>query len=308
MLRRVDPAGRAAYPRRVSSPQPIPGLHALAGRYDALLCDVWGVIHNGVESFPAACDALVRWNAEHSPVVLISNSPRPSADVTPQLRALGVPDAAWAGFVTSGDVTREAIAARAPAGQRTAVWHIGAPRDGVLLDGLAVERVGPEEAAFVVCSGPQDDERETAEDYRGRLELCVGRGLEMVCANPDRVVQRGDRLIPCGGALADLYEALGGRVTMAGKPYPPIYEATLAEAERLAGRPLARDRVLAVGDGLLTDVAGANRAGLPLLFVATGIHAGDIVGAEGALDPERAGRFLAEAGARADYVCGDLAW
>ncbi len=304
----VDRADRAAYPPGVPAPQLIPGLSSLAGRYDALLCDVWGVIHNGVASFPTACEALVRWNAEVSPVVLISNSPRPSADVVPQLRGLGVPEAAWAGFVTSGDVTREAIAARTPQGSRTPVWHIGAPRDRVLIEGLAVERVGPEAAAFVVCSGPEDDERETAEDYRGRLELCAGRGLEMVCANPDRVVQRGDRLIACGGALADLYEALGGRVTMAGKPYPPIYEAALAETERLVGGPLARGRVLAVGDGLLTDVMGANRAGLPLLFVATGIHAGDIVGAEGGLDAGRVGRFLAEAGAHADYVGGDLAW
>ena len=300
----------AAPPTRsgVSSPQLIPGLSALAGRFDALLCDVWGAIHNGVERFPAACEALVRWNAEHSPVVLISNSPRPSPDVVPQLRGLEVPDAAWSGFVTSGDVTREEIAQRAPAGALTPVWHIGGDRDRVLLDGLSVERTGPEAAAFVVCSGPQDDERETAEDYRGRLELCAARGLEMVCANPDRVVQRGDRLITCGGALADLYEALGGRVTMAGKPYPPIYAAALAEAERLAGRPLDRRRVLAVGDGMLTDVMGAERAGLPLLFIATGIHAADIVDAEGGLDPARAGRFLHEAGTRADYVSGDLAW
>jgi ribonucleotide monophosphatase NagD (HAD superfamily) len=129
-----------------------------------------------------------------------------------------------------------------------------------------------------------------------------------VCANPDRVVQRGDRLIVCGGALADLYEALGGRVTMAGKPYPPIYAATLAVAEDAAGRPLSRDRVLAVGDGLPTDVRGANQAGLALLFVAAGIHGAELRDAQGRVDAERAGRFLAEAGARADYVCGDLAW
>ncbi len=305
---RVDLARGAAYPPDVPIPQPLPGLRALAGCCDALLCDVWGVIHNGERSFPEACDALVRWNAGVSPVVLVSNSPRPSHDVTPQLRALGVPDAAWGGFVTSGDVTREEIAARAPAGGRTPVWHMGAPRDHTLLEGLAVERVGPEEAAFVVCSGLADDERETAQDYRARLEICAARGLEMVCANPDRVVQRGERMIVCGGALADLYEALGGRVVMAGKPYPPIYDAALAQAGRLAGRPLGRDRVLAVGDGLPTDVVGANRAGLALLFVAAGIHAADVVGADGALDAGRAGRFLAEAGARADFVCGHLAW
>lgn len=285
-------------------PELIPGLHALAGRYDALLCDVWGVIHNGRESFPAACDALVRWNAEVAPVVLITNSPRLSADVREQLRGLRVPDAAWGGIATSGDVTRAEIARRGPA----RVWHIGPPRDHVLLAGLPLERVGPEAADFIACSGPEDDETETAEDYRARLEVAAARGIDMICANPDRVVQRGDRLIPCGGALADLYEGLGGRVIMAGKPYPPIYAAALAEAERLAGRPLDRSRVLAVGDGLLTDVMGADRAGLPLLFIATGIHAADIVDAEGALDRDRAARFLADAGTHAAHMSGDLAW
>ena len=188
------------------------------------------------------------------------------------------------------------------------IWNIAPPRDGTLLAGLPLERVGPEEADFVVCSGPEDDERETAEDYRGRLEVCAARGLEMVCANPDRVVQRGERMIVCGGALADLYGALGGRVVMAGKPYPPIYAATLAEAERLAGRALERARVLAVGDGLLTDAPGANRAGLPLLFVAAGIHGAELLGPGGGLDPRRAGEVLAQAGARADHVIADLAW
>ncbi len=286
------------------APEPIPGLGALAGRYDALLCDVWGVIHNGRESFPAACDALVRWGREVGPVVLISNSPRPSHDVVGQLRALGVPDAAWSGFVTSGDVTREEIAARAPA----RVWHIGAPRDRVLLEGLPVERTGPEDADFVVCSGPEHDERETAEDYRARLVVCAGRGLPMICANPDRVVQRGDRLIVCGGALADLYETLGGEVVMAGKPFPPIYAATLAEADRLAGRTLDRRRVLCIGDGLQTDVAGANRAGLPLLFVAAGIHAADLRDGAGDVDAQLAAALLSAAHARADQVIGDLAW
>ena len=300
----VDPARRAAYPPRVPTPQLIPGLSALAGRFDALLCDVWGVIHDGVERFPSACEALVRWNAEVSPVVLISNAPRPSVDVVPQLRALEVPASAWSGFVTSGDVTREAMAARGAA----CVWRIGPERDAPLFAGLSLQETGPEDADFIACSGLVDDERETAEDYRTRLGVAAARGLEMICANPDRVVQRGDRLIPCAGALADLYEGLGGRVTMAGKPFPPIYAAALSQAERAVGRPLDRSRVLAVGDGLLTDVMGAERAGLPLLFIATGIHAQDIVDAEGGLDAERAGRFLAEAGTQAAYVSGDLAW
>ncbi len=288
----------------MSAPEPIAGLHVLAERYDVLLCDVWGVIHNGRERFPEACAALVRWRAEVGPVVLISNSPRPSHDVVPQLRSLLVPDDAWSGFVTSGDVTREELARRAPA----RVWHIGAAKDHVLIEGLELDAVGPETADFVCVSGPRDDQTETAEDYRATLGIAAARGLPLVCANPDRVVQRGDRLITCGGALADLYEGLGGEVVMAGKPFAPIYRATLAEAERLTGRPVDRSRVLCVGDGLLTDVAGANRAGLPLLFVANGVHAADIVDAEGALDPAGAAAFLAEAGAVADHLIADLAW
>ena len=286
------------------SPDLITGLRELAGRYDVLLCDVWGVIHNGRERFPAACEALVRWGAEVGPVVLISNSPRPSPDVVFQLRKLDVPEAAWSGLVTSGDVTRAELRTRAPA----RVWHVGAPRDRTLLEGIELERVGPEEADFVCVSGPEDDETETAETYRARLEVCAARGLTLVCANPDRVVQRGDRMITCGGALADLYEGLGGEVVMAGKPFPPIYAATLAEAERLLGRPLDHSRVLCVGDGLLTDVAGANRAGLPLLFVTEGIHAADMRAAEGGLDPDAARRFLADAGASADHLIAELAW
>ena len=296
------------YPARVPAPLTAPdvveGLSALAGRYDAVLCDVWGVIHNGRESFPQACDALARWNAAQGPVVLISNAPRLSVDVVPQLHSLQVPDAAWAGFVSSGDVTRVELARRAPG----RVWHVGAARDAPLIAGLDLVRAGPEDADFVCVSGPEDDETETAEDYRARLEVCAARGLELVCANPDRVVQRGDRLITCGGALADLYEALGGRVVMAGKPFTPIYDAAFAEAERLAGRALERARVLAVGDGLLTDVFGANRYGLPLLFCAGGIHAADILGAEGGLDAERAARFLAEAGAHAEHMTAELRW
>ena len=277
----------------------IRGLSEIADRYDALLCDVWGVIHNGRESFPAACEALAAFARTRGPVVLISNAPRPSLDVVPQLRALGVPDAAWSGFVSSGDATRAELLARSPG----RAWWIGPERERVLFDGVDLAFTGPAEADFVAVTGLVDDETEMPEDYRGELAVAADRGLVMVCANPDRVVQRGDRLAPCGGALADLYETLGGQVVMAGKPYPPIYAMTLAEADRLAGRLLDRARVLCVGDGLLTDAFGANRAGLPLLFCASGVHAAEV-----AAFPGGAAAFLSAAGAHADHLIDELVW
>jgi HAD superfamily hydrolase (TIGR01459 family) len=277
----------------------------IADRYDVLLCDVWGVIHNGRESFPEACAALVRFRETRGPVVLISNSPRPSKDVVHQLRALGVPDDAWSGFVTSGDATRDALAERAPG----PAWALGPARDAPLYEGTGVAYAEtPEEAAFVSCTGPFDDEKDTPEDYRERFEICVARGLEMVCANPDRVVQRGDKLIYCAGALADLYAELGGRVFMAGKPYAPIYESALSGAAGLLGRPLDTARVLAIGDGIPTDVLGANNQGLDVLFVAAGIHGEESSGPDGRLDPERVRGLLERAQVHARWAIRDLIW
>ncbi|MGR4864236.1 TIGR01459 family HAD-type hydrolase [Caulobacter sp. LARHSG274] len=280
------------------------GLSALADRYDVLLCDVWGVIHNGVESFPAACAALVEWRAHHGPVILISNAPRPSADVVAQLDGLGVPREAWSAFVTSGDATRALLRERAPG----PVWTVGPERDAVLYADLGLAFSGPQDAAFISVSGLQDDEAEDPEDYRARLGLAAERGLTLVCANPDRVVQRGDRLIYCGGALADLYEGLGGTVLMAGKPYAPIYDLALAEASALKGGPVDRSRVLCIGDGVITDVKGAHDQGLACLFIAKGIHGEAAISPDGTLDPVAVERLLAAESLGATHAMGDLVW
>lgn len=279
------------------------GLSTLAARYDVLLCDVWGVIHNGRASFPDACAALARWRAEAGPVVLISNSPRPAHSVVPQLDHLGVPRESWSVLVTSGDATRALLADRAPG----PAWALGPDRDAPLYEGLGLAFAGPEAAAFISCTGPYDDEVETPEDYRDRFEAAIRRDLEMICANPDIVVQRGDKLIYCGGALAEFYAGLGGRVLMAGKPWSPIYDLALDEAERLLGRPLDESRVLAVGDGVATDVRGANTQGLDVLFVASGIHGAELIGAAG-LDPDAIDAALAEQTASAAYAMADLVW
>ena len=256
------------------------GLAAVADRYDVLLCDVWGVIHNGRESFPDACAALARWRRERGPVVLISNSPRPAADVVHQLDGLGVPRDAWTAFVTSGDATRVLLAARAPG----PAWRIGPDRDGPLYDGLGLEFSDLDQAAFIACTGPNDDEVETPEDYRAALTHAAARGLDMICANPDLVVQRGERLIYCGGALAAFYETLGGQAIMAGKPHAPIYDLALDAARRALPNPLDRKRVLAIGDAMATDIAGARAQNLDVLFIADGIHRAEVVTAGGELD------------------------
>lgn len=287
----------------MSALKPISGLADLTDRYDVLLSDVWGVIHNGRESFPAACAALARWRAERGPVVLISNSPRPSADVVAQLDSLGVPREAWSAFVSSGDATRVLLAQHAPG----PAWRIGPDRDAPLYAGLPLEFSNAEAARFISVTGPYDDEVETPEDYRAPLAAAAARGLEMICANPDLVVQRGDKLIYCGGALAQLYEQLGGKVLMAGKPHPAIYDLCLAEAQALLGRPVDRARVLCIGDGLPTDLKGANAQELDVLFVASGIHGDETIGPDG-LRPDATEAFLKAGGVTATWAIADLAW
>jgi len=272
----------------------IQGLSAIADRYDAVLCDVWGVIHNGVESFAPACEALIRFGETRGPIVLISNAPRPASAVHSQLRQLHVPDAAWQGFVTSGDATRALLAAYAPG----PVFRIGPERDLPLYEGLGLVFSDLESARVIGCAGLFDDEIETAEDYREILRRAKTRNLPFICANPDRVVQRGARLIPCAGAVADVYTELGGEVLMAGKPYAPTYDLALTEASRLAGGPVDRARVLCIGDGIPTDVKGANDQGLDCLFVTGGIHGADE-------DPHA---LLAAAGAHAAYSLEALRW
>ena len=287
----------------MSLPEPIQGLDEIADRYDVVLSDVWGVIHNGRERFAPACRALSAFAEQRGPVILISNAPRPAADVVPQLDDLGVPRTAWSTLITSGDATRALLADRAPG----PVWAIGPDRDAALYAGLGLELTGPEDAALICVTGPYDDETETAEDYRERFEAILPRRLPLLCANPDIVVQRGDRLIPCAGALARLYADLGGEVRMAGKPHAPIYDLCIAEAEARLGRPVDRRRVLCIGDGIPTDILGANGQDLDVLFVAGGIHGAELLGPQG-LDMAATQGLLAQAGAGAQWASGALDW
>ncbi|MGV8936216.1 MAG: TIGR01459 family HAD-type hydrolase [Allorhizobium sp.] len=245
-------------------------LGAVTERYDVILCDVWGVLHNGVDAFPQASEALTAARAAGLTVVLITNSPRPAPGVVPQLKMIGVSDSAYDRMVTSGDVTRRLISE----GPKK-VFLLGPERDLPLFDGLDVELSSAEDADSIVCTGLFDDETETPEDYHDMLVAFQLRGVPFICANPDLIVERGSRMIPCAGALAAYYEQLGGETRVAGKPYAPIYAAALAEARDHRGSDIDLKRVLAIGDGMPTDVRGALDAGLDLLYISGGIHAAE---------------------------------
>ncbi|MGI9481653.1 MAG: TIGR01459 family HAD-type hydrolase [Hyphomicrobiales bacterium] len=253
----------------------------LAGRYDGWLCDVWGVVHNGVRAYDGAVEALTRFREGGGRVVLITNAPRPAASVVPQLRQLGVPGEAYDAVVTSGDVTHELVRENTA----TRLFHLGPERDLPLLKGLESQLVPFDEANAVLLTGALDDENETAEDYRPFLEDVLARKLALYCANPDLVVQRGDRLLICAGAIAKLYSEIGGEVHIAGKPHAPIYDAAREHLAELAEHKIAHDRLLAIGDGLPTDVKGAHMQNLDVLFLTGGIFAGEM---DGPLNENRA--------------------
>jgi HAD superfamily hydrolase (TIGR01459 family) len=246
------------------------GLSALAPQYDVIFSDVWGVLHNGVSAWPSASQALVKFRESGGTVVLVSNAPRPSSVVITQLDHVGVPREAWDGIVTSGDVTRMELDRRGI----TRLHHIGPPRDEDVFKGL--ERVAPEEAPVAVITGLDDDYTETPDDYRERMKALAAYGIDLICANPDRVVERAGILTWCAGAIADLYEEFGGHVVHIGKPFPGVYEEALRIALQKRGKVTPKSRVLMIGDSMITDVAGANTFGIDCLFMTGGIHAEEI--------------------------------
>lgn len=253
------------------------GLGALAGKYRVLLCDIWGVVHNGVGAFPAAVDALQRFRRQGGAVALITNAPRPASSVQAQLAELAVVDAAYDLVVTSGDVIREMVATN----RLERLFHLGPERDLPLFHGLETERVAPEHAQAIMCTGLYDDETEAPDDYRAMLGDLAHRELPLYCANPDRLVRRGEDLFYCAGALADLYQQLGGEVIMAGKPHSPIYERALNELAALTGRRPDKSEILVIGDGIDTDIQGAASNGMDAMFVTGGIHADEVHGGQG---------------------------
>lgn len=255
-------------------------LRNLVDGVDVLLSDIWGVVHNGLVAFPEACEALRNFRSHGGTVILITNAPRPADSVQRQLRKLHVADETYDDIVSSGDLTRNFVAGHP--GER--MFWIGPERDSSIYRGLDAGLVPLEQADYIVCTGLFDDETESAENYREMMLKARERKLTLVCANPDIVVERGDRLIYCAGAIAELYLELGGEVIFYGKPHRPIYQRAMALAAERRGQAVPLGRVLAIGDSVRTDLTGAHGFGIDCLFVTRGIHSEEFEGID-QLDP-----------------------
>lgn len=288
-----------------NTPPIVPSFAALAPRYDLVLCDVWGVLHNGVLGSQAAAQALMRARDAGATVILVSNAPREPEGVARILDGFGIPRTAYDAIVTSGMVTSALLAGR----PGVKMWHLGPQRDLGIYKGLDLTLASFEEAELIVCTGLFDDTVETPDDYAETLAAARARALPFICANPDIVVERGGDLIWCAGAIAEAYAELGGEVVFCGKPHRPIYETAFATAEKLRGGPVEKARTIAIGDALRTDLAGALGHGIDCLFVAAGIHAGELGLEHGAeVDPRALARLLADGPGRPAAVTTRLAW
>lgn len=276
----------------------------LLARYDVVFCDVWGVVHDGLKAFPAACEALTRFRDGGGTVVLVSNAPVPQEQVARMLVSRAVPDTAYDAIVSSGDIALTHVTQKGYG----AVYAIGPrDRDAALFDKLPARKVGLAEAEVIVCSGLTDDRTETAESYRPVLEAALARAMPFVCANPDLVVDVGGTLYLCAGAIADLYAHMGGEVFWAGKPHANAYGTALQVAERLRGATVAPDRILGIGDALRTDLKAAQGAGVDGLFIASGIHRHDAMAGH-EIDAAKLRELFAGSGIPAIAAMSYLAW
>lgn len=282
-----------------SPPIPLVGSIApLSTATDAWLVDIWGVMHNGVRPYQDAARACHTFRKIGGTVMLLSNAPRPAESVAAQLDRIGVPGSAYDVILTSGDAARAMIAELAG----KPVFHLGPERDLALFEGLGVTLVAADGAEAIVCTGLFDDDKETPDDYRAMLSGMRARGLPMVCANPDLKIERGGKIIWCAGGVAAVYAELGGAVNYAGKPYLPIYALALEQLQQLRKREVRRERVLAIGDGIMTDIAGAGAAGIRSVFVGSGVHV------DGGLDAATLDALFQTAPARPIAAMTGLAW
>ncbi len=280
----------------------INGLSEIAAEYSGILCDVWGVLHNGRAVYEAAAEALSFYRDQGGRVILLTNSPRPRDKVIEQLNELGVNPGVYDEVVTSGDATRDLI--RKVEGP---IFHIGPERDLPLFEGLNIELVAETDCAAIVCTGLFDERAQMPEDYRQRFEAHVENNIPLLCANPDIVVHHGDELLWCAGSLANLYAEMGGSTQVAGKPHKPIYDLSMAKFSEITGAQANRKGIIAIGDGMPTDVAGAQNNGFDLLYISAGIHYADY----GLIDnPDEAAleKFLASHGATPKVWMPRLIW
>jgi HAD superfamily hydrolase (TIGR01459 family) len=264
----------------------------LLSRYDAVFCDVWGVLHDGRKAYREAGEALARFRAGGGAVILVSNAPVPASGVERVLEKTGVQRDAWDGIVSSGDIALRHIAEK---GYRRMHWVGPSERDYALYVRLPEPSTPLDEAEAIVCTGLRDDRNETVADYHELIEQGVARKLPFVCANPDLVVDVGGLRLVCAGSLAAEYERLGGEVFWAGKPHPAAYGTARERAAELRGKAIELSRILGVGDAVRTDLAAAQGLGVDGLFVAAGIHCDDVL-ADGEIDPSRLATLFAPPG------------
>ncbi len=279
----------------------VTGIGGWADRYDALILDLWGVIHNGLAAYPAVPDCLTRARAAGMQILFLSNAPRRSKEVVKRLTELGIAPSAYDHIVTSGDLVRDALMVRDDpfyAALGRDYYHLGPERDWGLMEDMDYRAVAFEDASFVVNTGLFEDETETVADYEAFVAAALERALPMVCVNPDRWVMRGERLLPCAGVLAEVYEDRGGPTSYRGKPYAAAYEACFK-----AFGEIDRERVLAIGDSLHTDIAGAHAVGVDVVFVTSGIHAKTLGNGSGGLETA-----CAEADVHPIAAMDHLAW
>jgi HAD superfamily hydrolase (TIGR01459 family) len=282
----------------------ITGLGQIARDYDGVICDIWGVVHDGHRPNPAAVDALRAFREAIGPVVLLTNAPRLASDVTRQFDRIGVPHGCYDAIVTSGSAARADLERRISAAKPLALYHLGPERDRGTYEGLNVALTEPGSAEIVLCTGLFHDQTETPDDYAARLRELKARDLVMICANPDVTVRRGDDIVYCAGALARAYEEIGGKVIAYGKPHPAIFNVALAELKR---RSAAR-RPLVIGDGLATDIKGANAMGWDALFISGGLFGVELQTLAEDHAARRIGELLAEHGVRVRATIGELKW
>jgi HAD superfamily hydrolase (TIGR01459 family) len=281
---------------------------ALSENYDALLCDAWGVLIDGRRHFPDAARALTNFREKGGTVVLVTNASRPGAEVRRQLLGLGAPPESFDDLISAGELTLREIIAR----KGQACFHLGPPRDHGLFEaaqaalGDAFRLVRAEEADFIVCTGLVDERNETPEDYDPKLAPLLARGLPLVCANPDIIVEVGSERVYCAGAIAERYQRMGGKVLMFGKPHPPIYDAALARIAELRAAPAKR--ALAIGDGAATDLAGALRAGIDCLFVTGGVHRDELRGEGDGINAGALNALFSAAGGAPAAMTRALVW
>jgi HAD superfamily hydrolase (TIGR01459 family) len=288
------------------------GVADLADGYLVILCDVWGVIHNGLVAYEKAAEALRRFRSGGGRVVLITNSPNPGRFVRAQLARLGFPPEAYDAIISAGDVTASILAERSGA----ELFHLGPPDETALfeevlaLGGKMPRRVPLKHAQFVLCTGLVDPWRETPADYDAVLAAMRARNLELICANPDIVVEDGGKLFYCAGAIAERYAGAGGKVIQTGKPFAPIYTRALALARGPDHETIDRSRVLVIGDAMRTDIKGAHLQGFDSLFVTSGIHRQELHGAEedAALDAAAFRQFMEAADFAPTAAIPELVW